>query len=65
MAQTNSLRSTPVYQNGILTGRTVRYNDFEVHAILVLPDKPYDRHLGVFKDRKKATQAIEKEIENG
>jgi hypothetical protein len=57
-----AIRSTPIYLNGVLTGRTVRYNDFEVHAVLVLPDKPYDRYLGVFKDRKKATQAIERHI---
>lgn len=54
------VRSQPVTDAGRVIGRTVRYNDYEVHAVLACPDHPWDRHLGVYRDRRKAEAVIRK-----
>lgn len=53
-----SIRCQPVTDAERVIGRTVRYNDYEVHAVLACPDRPWDRHLGIYRDRRKAEAAI-------
>ncbi len=55
---TSPARCQPVMVEGRVIGRTVRYNDYEVHAVLACPDRPWDRHLGVYRDRRKAEAAV-------
>lgn len=51
-------RSEPVILGGVVIGRTVRINLVEVVAILSLPDKKWDRSLGVFRRRSHAARAV-------
>lgn len=51
-------RSEPVIMGGVVIGRTVRVNIAEVEAILALPDKKWDRSLGVYRRRNQAVRAV-------